>query len=246
MEFDWWTLGLQAVNFAVLVWLLRRFLYAPVRQVIETRRAEAGAALDRAEAARQQAEAERQGLEDDRAALAAEREAILTRARDAAAAERTALVARARAEADAALRTGREVLAEDRRAALAGAQDDLARLANALAGHILAEAAKGDLLDQVTARLGALPPEEHQRLTADLAAPGAALQVVTAAPLEAGACPLWRDRLGQVFPDGRIDFAEDPAILGGAELRFPHSVLRYTWAAQLAQATEAIGGDGRV
>ena len=30
MNFSWWTFALQAVNFLILVWLLRRFLFKPV------------------------------------------------------------------------------------------------------------------------------------------------------------------------------------------------------------------------
>ena len=30
MQLDWWTIGLQTVNFTVLIWLLNRFLYKPV------------------------------------------------------------------------------------------------------------------------------------------------------------------------------------------------------------------------
>ena len=36
MTIDWWTLGLQAVNVAVLIWLLGRFFWKPVAAMIET------------------------------------------------------------------------------------------------------------------------------------------------------------------------------------------------------------------
>ncbi|MCP9468928.1 MAG: F0F1 ATP synthase subunit delta [Nitrospira sp.] len=39
MELDWSTFGLQVLNFLVLVWLLKRFLYKPVFTVIADRRA---------------------------------------------------------------------------------------------------------------------------------------------------------------------------------------------------------------
>jgi hypothetical protein len=35
MRFDWGTFGLQTVNFAVPVWLLRRFLHKPVLRMID-------------------------------------------------------------------------------------------------------------------------------------------------------------------------------------------------------------------
>ena len=40
MHFDWSTLALQTVNFAILVWLLHRFLYRPVLRLLDARRTE--------------------------------------------------------------------------------------------------------------------------------------------------------------------------------------------------------------
>lgn len=56
MELDWSTFGLQVLNFLVLVWLLKRFLYKPIFTVIADRRA----AMERlrAEAERLRAEGE--------------------------------------------------------------------------------------------------------------------------------------------------------------------------------------------
>lgn len=39
MEFDWTTFTLEIVNFLILVWILKRFLYRPVLDVIAKRRA---------------------------------------------------------------------------------------------------------------------------------------------------------------------------------------------------------------
>jgi len=40
MHFDWSTFALQTANFAILVWLLHRFLYRPVLRLLDARRAE--------------------------------------------------------------------------------------------------------------------------------------------------------------------------------------------------------------
>ena len=37
MKIDWWTLALQAVNAAVLIWLLAHFLFRPVADIIAAR-----------------------------------------------------------------------------------------------------------------------------------------------------------------------------------------------------------------
>ncbi len=39
MEFDWTTFILEIINFLILVWILKRFLYRPVLDVIDRRRA---------------------------------------------------------------------------------------------------------------------------------------------------------------------------------------------------------------
>ncbi len=37
MLIDWFTVGAQAVNFIILVWLLERYLYKPIRNAIDAR-----------------------------------------------------------------------------------------------------------------------------------------------------------------------------------------------------------------
>ncbi|MGD8589006.1 MAG: F0F1 ATP synthase subunit delta [Chromatiales bacterium] len=55
MELNWTTLILEMVNFLVLVWILKRFLYRPVLQVIEQRRLNIQSRLDEAQSQQQQA-----------------------------------------------------------------------------------------------------------------------------------------------------------------------------------------------
>ena len=44
---NWWTLGFQAANFLVLVWLLQHFLYQPVMEIMERRKGEVDRAYAR-------------------------------------------------------------------------------------------------------------------------------------------------------------------------------------------------------
>lgn len=50
MEFDWVTFALEIVNFLVLVWILKRFLYQPILQTIARRKAAIDRTLADAEA----------------------------------------------------------------------------------------------------------------------------------------------------------------------------------------------------
>lgn len=56
MKFDFWTFAFQIVNFAVLLFILRRLLFKPVREIMEKRRALAAKVMDEAEKARKEAE----------------------------------------------------------------------------------------------------------------------------------------------------------------------------------------------
>jgi F-type H+-transporting ATPase subunit b len=100
MLIDWFTVGAQALNFVVLVWLMRRFLYKPVLQAIDAREKRIAAEL--ADALRQKAEAEKERGEVQRkqASLDEQRAALLKEATDAAAAEGAQLLGAARQAAD--------------------------------------------------------------------------------------------------------------------------------------------------
>ena len=37
MLIDWFTVGAQALNFIILVWLLKRFLYKPILDAVDAR-----------------------------------------------------------------------------------------------------------------------------------------------------------------------------------------------------------------
>jgi F0F1-type ATP synthase membrane subunit b/b' len=52
MHIDWWTLGLQTINALVLVWLLARFLFKPVANMVAERQRSAAALMSDAAAAK--------------------------------------------------------------------------------------------------------------------------------------------------------------------------------------------------
>ena len=77
MHFDWSTFALQTVNFAILVWLLHRFLYRPVLRLIDARRAEIDKQYADARGAETKAKDQLAAVAAERAGIAAERAAAL-------------------------------------------------------------------------------------------------------------------------------------------------------------------------
>jgi len=98
MRFDWATLALQTVNVLVLLWLLRRFLFRPVADIIAKRKDAAERLLADAAAARDQAKAEAEQAAQRERELAAQGDHILAAARAAAEAERMQYLERAKKE----------------------------------------------------------------------------------------------------------------------------------------------------
>src|ERR1700748_3667389 len=99
MTIDWWTLGIQTVNVAILVWLLQRFFWRPVAAAIEQRRDATRQAMADAETAKAKATAEWAEIDRIRGGCVREREAILAAARTDAETPQGALLADARQQA---------------------------------------------------------------------------------------------------------------------------------------------------
>lgn len=248
MQIDWWTLALQAVNFLVLVWLLWRFLYRPVREVIEKRKGLAEQAFADADKQKSEAEAARQRFEEGQAGLVQERQGMLEQIHEKSEAERRKVLEEARGKADELLRAARESIAEEREAALTEIREQVAESAVELASDLLRKAgsstSSGVFLDQLERQLKDMPADEWERLQKDLAVDGVRLTVVTAVPLMSEERDQWSDRLSTCLGQrDKTDFATDPGIVGGAELRFPHAVLKLTWADQLQKAKELLRRD---
>jgi F-type H+-transporting ATPase subunit b len=99
MLIDWFTVVAQGLNFLVLVWLLKRYLYKPVLAAIDAREKHIALAIADAESQKKAAEQERQVLATKKAAFDGEAAALRKQASIAADAERTKLLADARSEA---------------------------------------------------------------------------------------------------------------------------------------------------
>jgi len=111
---DWFTVAAQAVNFLLLVWLLKRFLYGPIRKAMREREQRIQRDLDEAEEAREKAGQEQQELERQRQQLDEERREVLERARDEARQWREQAMQHARQEVQAQREAWQQALQEQR------------------------------------------------------------------------------------------------------------------------------------
>ena len=107
MLIDWFTVGAQVLNFIILVWLLKRFLYKPILDAIDARETKIAAQLADAQDQKMEAQQEREDYERKIDDIAQQRLALLSKATDEANSERQRILEAARQAADT-LSAGRQ------------------------------------------------------------------------------------------------------------------------------------------
>jgi F-type H+-transporting ATPase subunit b len=113
MLIDWFTVGAQALNFLILVGLLRRFLYKPILNAIDAREKKIAAELADADAKRTEASKERDDFAHKNQEFDQQRAALFSKATDEAKAERERLFGEAGKAADALTAKRQEALKND-------------------------------------------------------------------------------------------------------------------------------------
>jgi F-type H+-transporting ATPase subunit b len=243
MNFDWWTFALQAANFLILVWLLQRFLFKPVKAIVARRKEEISRALTEASAEKESAERLKQEIEAKRSQIGAEREKMMDAAREQLSAERQRIIEEARSEAETIRARALKRLDEERTAASDELFERSLALATTLAERLFRELAVPSMeqpfLGRVIDYLDRLPVEGRDQLLARSSA--GALTVTTAHPLGAEEQSEWHAQLAKrLGADFSIKFSADPTLIAGVEITFPHAILRFNWRDSLAAALKGL------
>ncbi len=100
MLIDWFTVAAQALNFLILLWLMKRYLYAPILKAVDAREQRIAAELKDAETKKSEAQKEREEFEHKNEAFDQQRAGLLTKATDEIAAQGREMLKTAREKAD--------------------------------------------------------------------------------------------------------------------------------------------------
>ncbi len=221
MELDLTTFILELVNFLILVWLLKRFLYKPVLEVIEKRRAAIRASLDEAAQTQRAAEAAKEQYDHRLADWEHERETAREQLRAEIQQERARLMDEVKKElaaerSKAAARNQRE--AEEWRRKV---EEQAQHLAAAFAARLLERAAGPELerrlVEAALEDLRALPPER----AAELRDGAAEATVWTATELPEALRQKIELALQGLAPEGplRCTFEQQPELMAGMRVQ---------------------------
>lgn len=239
MLIDWFTVGAQALNFLILVWLLKRYLYRPVLAAIGAREKTVATKIADAAARATQAQAAGEELRKRNEVFDQERAGLLRKATDEAATERRRLMESARQ--DAQLLRSKLTLALDAERAELGRQLALRAQAEvfAMARKALSDLAGASLdermIDVFIARLAGASAGAINAAVSSVAVPARVALVRSAfEPTPAAQARVVAAIRAHLGPNVAVRFETAPELVCGVELTVDGEKLAWSVAGYLA------------
>lgn len=246
MLIDWFTVGAQVLNFLILVWLLKHFLYKPILNAIDAREKRIAAELADAAAGKAAADKARDEFLSQSKVLEEQHNTLFARARDDARCERERLMTEARREADG-LRAKQESAMRNDRTRLGG---EMTRLATkevfAIARKALADLAAASLEERMgevfTRRLHDMDSKAKDSLGIALRTSREPALVRSTFDMPAKERATIQNALNETFSaEVRLRFETSPDTLCGIELTANGQKLAWSIAEYLAALEERVG-----
>jgi F-type H+-transporting ATPase subunit b len=245
MLIDWFTVGAQALNFLILVWLLKRFLYKPILDAIDARETRIAAELADAEAKKTEARRERDEFQKKNEAFDVQRAALLSQATDEANAERRRLLDEARKAAEALSAKRGETLRNEARNLNQAIRRKIQQEVFAIARKVLTDLATTSLEERLgevfTRRLRGLDAKSRERLTEALKTAHEPAVVRSAFDLPAEQRAAIQDALNEtVSAESPVSFEIAPDLVSGIELRTNGQKVAWSIADYLASLEKGV------
>ena len=187
MLIDWFTVAAQLVNFLILIWLLKRFLYQPVLKALDEREKKIAAELEHAASVEAEAEREKAEWLKKNAGFEKQRQLMLNQATDEVATRRTELLDAARQEYEtlhskllATLKREQEERREENERRIS---DEIFALAGKLLTELADESLESRIIDKFCRKLETSGAEITGQLTGEEGTPKQAV-VRSAFPLD--------------------------------------------------------------
>jgi F-type H+-transporting ATPase subunit b len=246
MPIDWFTVVAQAINFLILVWLLKRFLYKPILHAIDEREKGIAAQLAEAVAKKDEALKERDNFQHKNEAFDQARAALVKKATDDAQAERQRLLDGARKDADA-LRAKRQDALRDEQLNLG---QEIARWTQkevfAVSRKTLADLATASLeesmVDVFVQRLSALTGAAHEELVDAFKASTQPARVRSAFDLPPAQRKAIESAVNKTFgAEAHVQFETAPELISGIELSTDGQKIAWSIADYLATLEKSVG-----
>ncbi|MDY0281463.1 F0F1 ATP synthase subunit delta [Desulfomicrobium sp. ZS1] len=245
MIVDWFTVGAQTLNFLVLMWLLKRFLYKPILRAIEEREKRiatrlANADMKEAAAQKKSDEFQQKNEEFDR-----QRATLLNKAMDEVKAERQRLLDEARDAADAVQAKRQETLRNEehalRRTISRRTQQEVFAIARKALTDLATTSLEERLVETFIRRLRELDSQAKESLAAALKTGPSPALVRSAYDLPAEQHKAIQNALNETFSsEVHVQFQTAPNLISGIELTTNGQKVAWSIADYLSSLEEGV------
>ena len=246
MLIDWFTVGAQALNFLILVWLMKRFLYKPILNALAAREKLIAAELADAAAKKADAQKDRDDFQRRNEDFDRQRASLLAKATDEANAERQRLLDEARKAADALKAKRQETLANEAKslgkAVARRAQDEVFAIARKALADLATTSLEERIGEVFTRRLREMDSKSKETLGAALKAPPGPATVTSAFDLPPDERAKIQNAINETFEaDVHLRFVTAPDLVGGVELAANGQKVGWSIAGYLASLDKGVG-----
>ncbi|MHB9139731.1 MAG: F0F1 ATP synthase subunit delta [Victivallaceae bacterium] len=223
MLIDWFTICAQLINFLILVWLLKRFLYKPVLDAIDAREKRIAAELADADAKKAEAKRERDEFQQKNEEFDQQRAALMIEAADDAKVERLRLFDEARMTVAALSARRQEALENDARnlnqAISRRVQKEVFAIARKTLTDLAAKNLEECMIEVFIDRLRTMHDKAEQVFAESIKTASAPALVRSAFDLSAEQRIAIQNALNETFSsDIPLQFETAPDLIGGIEL----------------------------
>jgi len=246
MLIDWFTVVAQAFNFLILVWLMKRFLYKPILQAIDTREKRIAAELADADAKKSEAQKERDEFLHKNEEFDQQRAALLSKATDEAKTERQRLFDEARQAAEVLSAKRQEGLRTDaqnlNQAISRRTQEEVFAIARKTLVDLAATSLEQRLTEVFTCRLRAMHGKAKTSLAKALKTASGPAVVRSAFDLPAEQRTAIQNALNETFSaEINIRFETAPDLVSGIEFTTNGQKVAWSIADYLMSMEKGIG-----
>jgi len=246
MLIDWFTIFAQALNFLILVWLMKRYLYKPILLAIDAREKRIAAELADADAKKAEAQAERDEFQHKNEAFDQQRSALLSQATSEAGEERQRLIGEARRVADATRDKWAEALRSDARnlsqAIRRRTQQEVFAIVRKALSDLSSASLEERLSEVFTRRLREMDGQAKETLVAALKTAPVPAQVRSAFDLSADQRAAIQHAINETCSaDIRVRFEIAPDLVSGIELTANGQKMAWSIAEYLASLERDVG-----
>ena len=223
MLIDWFTVIAQVVNFLILVWLLKRFLYKPILEAVDAREKKVADELANADAKEAAAQKEKEEFRRKNEEFDQQRAVLLSKAKDEANAESQQLLEEARKEAFDLRAKQQEALRNDKqnlnKEISHRAQQEVFAIARKALKDLAGMSLEERTVDVFAQRLHELEGNEKEQLATALRASQGPVLVRTAFDLPQGQRDLIKKAIKETLDiEIQAKFETAPDLISGIEL----------------------------